>query len=245
MVSPEVIAEQVMGYVVGAMEMIPTLTPWDHPYTIAILPQGPHFYTWLLQAAGYLLLDSSKKKLLVISEQYDDLKHILIDGNNYGPVFGKMQKQSMKQLGTLTKEFQAKVALPDQMNLFENIRYQLPFIRVISDIQDIVHVGIGPQISQTAKKIFLKWVKKHIQEYAIVALTNIELPEGKQGKIKNEQQLVAEIISDTTNKSSNVIEFFKEISRYIKQEAEIIAYINPKDIGKKMSLTTRYVCAVA
>lgn len=245
MLSPEILAEQVMWYVIGATEMIPTLEPTIQPYNAILLPQWPHFYTWLLQAAGYLLLDGLKKKLLVISEQYDDLKHILIDGNNYGPVFGKMRKQSVKQLGTLTKELQAKVALPNQMNLFENISYQLPFISVISDIQDIVHVGIGPQISQTAKKIFLKWVKKHIQEYAIVALTNIELPEGKKGKIKDEQQLVAEIISDTTNKSSNVIEFFKEIGKYTNQETEIIAYINPKDLGKKWSLTTRYVCAVA
>lgn len=45
MISPEVIAEQVMGYVVGAEELIPTLKPSSQVYNIAILPQGPHFYT--------------------------------------------------------------------------------------------------------------------------------------------------------------------------------------------------------
>gem|GEM_PF-4114935 len=45
MISPEILAEQVMGYVVGASELIPTLKPVSKPHSIAILPQGPHFYT--------------------------------------------------------------------------------------------------------------------------------------------------------------------------------------------------------
>ena len=83
-VSPEIIAEQVMGYVVGASELIPTLKPSKNTsYSVAILPQGPHFYTGLLQAAGYLLLDDKKKKIIVISEQSEDHKNIMIDGNSY------------------------------------------------------------------------------------------------------------------------------------------------------------------
>jgi hypothetical protein len=45
MIAPEILAEQVMGYVIGAVELIPTLKPPLKPYDIAILPQGPHFYT--------------------------------------------------------------------------------------------------------------------------------------------------------------------------------------------------------
>ncbi|MEI7920227.1 MAG: hypothetical protein WCH65_09120 [bacterium] len=40
MIAPEVIAEQVMGYVVGATEMIPTLkSAAKNTYNIAIIPQ--------------------------------------------------------------------------------------------------------------------------------------------------------------------------------------------------------------
>ena len=81
--APEVVAEQIMGYVVGASELIPTLKPSPQkPYSVAILPQGPHFYTGLLQAAGYLLLDNKKKKLLIISQQSDDTNHSIIDTTN-------------------------------------------------------------------------------------------------------------------------------------------------------------------
>jgi hypothetical protein len=102
--SPEVIAEQVMGYVVGASEMIPTLKPSpEKPYSVAILPQGPHFYTGLLQAAGYLLLDDQKKRLLIISQQSDDPKGILVDSNSYGPVFGQTWKNGFTTINTIAR----------------------------------------------------------------------------------------------------------------------------------------------
>ena len=63
--------------------MIPTLKPTPQPHSVAILPQGPHFYTGLLQAAGYLLLDGKKKKLIMISQQSDDEKNIVIDTTIY------------------------------------------------------------------------------------------------------------------------------------------------------------------
>lgn len=44
-IPPEILIEQVMGYVVGAHEMISMFKPSLSPYTITILPQGPHFYT--------------------------------------------------------------------------------------------------------------------------------------------------------------------------------------------------------
>jgi hypothetical protein len=58
-------------------------------HSIAILPQGPHFYTGLLQAAGYLLLDNQKKKIMIISQQSGDPKNIVIDENTYGPILGE------------------------------------------------------------------------------------------------------------------------------------------------------------
>lgn len=39
MVSPEILAEQVMGYVIGATEMIPTLQPPTQAYSAILVPQ--------------------------------------------------------------------------------------------------------------------------------------------------------------------------------------------------------------
>jgi len=244
MLNPEVVAEQVMGYVVWAKEMIPTLTPPAQPYTVAILPQGPHFYTWLLQAAGYLLLDGEKKKMLIISEQYDDLKHILVDTNTYGPVFGQIRKNSETELNTIVHQLKAKLALPEQTTVFENIRFQLPFIRVITETEECLHISIGPQTAQTITQNLLKWIKKHISDYNVVVLNNIELTSSTKAKKKDEEKEVAKIITDPKVKASNLVKLFKNISTYTQQKPEIIAYVNPGDFGQKWLITTRYVCAV-
>ena len=244
MLSPEIIAEQVMGYVVWASELIPTLKPTpEKPYSLAILPQGPHFYTGLLQAAGYLLLDGQKKKLLIISEQYDDLKNILIDTNTYGPVFGQIRKTSDIIIRTLARQLKAKLTLSEQMTVYENIRFQLPFIRVITETEECLHISIGPQTSQTIMENFLKWIKKHISDYNIVLLHNIELPSSTKSKKSDEQNQIAKLIQWSAP-SNPLITVFQKILNFQKKKPEIVAYVNPGDFGKTWLSTTRYICAV-
>ena len=135
--APEVVAEQIMGYVVGASELIPTLKPSPQkPYSVAILPQGPHFYTGLLQAAGYLLLDNKKKKLLIISQQSDDTNHSIIDTTTYGPIFGQTRKNSTAKTQKIAHDIGLQIGHPEQKSLYEQIRAQLPFIRTIMENKD-------------------------------------------------------------------------------------------------------------
>lgn len=242
MITPEVIAEQIMGYAVWATELIPTLTPPSKPHTVAILPQGPHFYTWLLQAAGYLLLDGKKKKMLVISEQYDEPKDIFVDGNAYGPVFGQSRKHSLTTIAVLAHQIGAKIARPEQVSIAEQISFQLPFLKVITDTQELLHISIGKELSQIPKKKLINRIKNHIHDYNIVLLTNIELaPSSITKKIDEQKQLSALIQKKTDNR---IVEIFQEILKSQKKKPEIVAYVNPGDLGAKSSLRTRYVCAV-
>jgi len=244
MISPEILVEQVMGYVVWAKEMIPTLMPPAQPYTVVILPQGPHFYTWLLQAAGYLLLDGQKKKMLIISEQYDDLENILIDTNNYEPVFGQTRKSSESKIHTIAHQLKAKIALLGQTTVSENIRFQLPFIRVITQTKEYIHISIGPKTPQSIIQNLLKWIKKNIADYTIVLLQNIEIPLSTKIKKIDEEKKVAKMLTDPKIKTANIVNLFKIINLYIDSKPEVIAYVNPSDFNKKLSFTTRYVCAV-
>lgn len=243
MLSPEILAEQVMGYVIGATEMIPTLKP-NQIYNAAIVPQWPHFYTWLLQAAGYLLLDSKKKKLIIISEQYNDLKNILIDTNTYWPIFGTTREQSKKDIEQIQKKIKAKLSDKKQKDISKNIIGQLQFIKVIMQVEEYIHIGIGSQISDNKKKALMIWIKKNISEYNIVLLTNIELLKTKKNSINKEEKEISDSITKQTNSSSFLIKIFKSIHKITQQESKIIAYVNPRDFWNNWSLTTRYVCAV-
>lgn len=232
-----------MGYVVAAKEVIPTLKP-TQTYSAILLPQWPHLYTWLLQAAGYLVLESKKKKLIIISEQNYDLKNILIDTNTYWPIFGKKRKQSQKNRDHIQQHLKAKLSKKNHKDIIKSSNAQLPFIRMILEVEEYIHIAMGAQLSEDKKKALLMWIKKNISDYNIVLLTNIELLETKKKSIVKEEKEMAEIITNPKKVSSSLVEIFKGIHKITQQETKIIAYINPKDFWSNWSPTERYVCAV-
>lgn len=244
LVSPEIIAEQVMGYVVWASELIPTLKPPSQPYIVTIVPQWPHFYTGLLQAAGYLLLDGEKKKLLVISEQEEDPSNIIVDAHRYWPVFGTTWEQPITLLEAFAQQIDAKISLPNQKTAFKNLSFQLPFLRVITETEELLNIGVGKQITQKNITKLTTWIKKNISEYNIVLLTNIELPPSPKSKKNDDQKYIVNLLSGVDIKHMPLLKIFQKITDFSKQKPEIIAYVNPSDFGVKWSMTTRYICAV-
>lgn len=241
---PEILAEQIMGYVVWASELIPTLQPsQDTPFSIAILPQGPHFYTWLLQAAGYLLLDNQKKKLIIISQQSDNPKDIVLDANSYGPIFGQKWENTTTEKKTLASKLGAKLSLQEHISLAEQMSFQLPFLRTITETNKIIHISIGDKIPDTKTHKLIDWINKNFTEYNVVILANIELSSPTKSKKTDEQWQIAKIIQ-TTSLSTPLLTIFQKILKVQKKKPEIVAYVNPSDFGKAKSLTTRYVCAV-
>jgi len=239
--APEVLAEQIMGYVVWASELIPTLKSFaNKSYSVAIIPQWPHFYTGLLQAAGYLLLDSQKKKILVISQLHDS-KSIVVDTTIYGPIFWKTRETSMKVLSKIKTSIGALYSSKEDKQLIEVLHAQTPFLRVITDIKQIIHVGVGNKISPNQNKKLYTWIQKNIQEYNIVLLTNIEISLSSKSPKHDEQKQIEKLIQTW---STSLLGLFHTILDKQKKRPEIVAYVNPWDFGKTASLTTRYICAM-
>lgn len=240
--SPEILAEQVIGYVVWASELIPTLQPSSKKsYSIAILPQWPHFYTGLLQAAGYLLLNNKKKKLLILSQQSEFPNDILIDNSTYGPIFGQSWKNSATKIQKISHDIGGKIVNTEQKWIFEQINQQLPFIRVITENKEILSINIG--IQANIQKIYT-WIKNNKDEYNIVCITNIEVTKTIKPTKSDEQNKIVKIIQ-TNSEKTPLLTVFQKLLITQKKKPEIIAYVNPGDFAKHTSLTTRYVCAVA
>ena len=244
MLSPETTAEQVMWYVVWASELIPTLKPsLEKTYSVAMLPQGPLFYTGLLQAAGCLLLNSQKKKLFLISQQSDDKKNILIDTNDYGPILGKKRKKTLTTINAITRSLCAKKSIPEQKSIREQIERQLPFFRVIMDCDEIVHISIGVKYPQNQIKKICNRINTHISEYNIVMFTNIESSGSMKKQKSDEQKQLAKIIK-TPSLTNHLLMIFQKILESEKKQPEIVAYVNPGDFGASNASTTRYICAI-
>ena len=241
-VSPEIVAEQVMGYVVWAVEMIPTLSSTPTKNNVALLPQWPQYYTGLLQAAGYLLLDHQKDKLLIISQQSQHPKEVFVDTNVYDSTFGYARKQSKTDVSTIVRQLKAKCFWDFQEDTIQNITSQLPFVRTITQTKTIVHLAIGEDISKIQQQHIISRIKKHISDYNIVMLTNIAFPASPQYKRDDEQKILDKLIIQKTGKTTPLLHIFKHITDTTK--AKVIAYVDPGKQAKKSSIALRYVCAV-
>lgn len=242
LIAPEVLAEQVMWYVIWASELIPTLPPHAGKiYSVAILPQGPHFYTGLLEAAGYLLLDNQKKKIIIISQQTDNPKNIIVDTRIYGATLGKKRNNPANITATFSRKIGARISKKQES--LEKIDTQLSFIRTITDTEAFLHIGIGEKTPQIQITKLLTWIKNNIQDYNIVLLTNIELPiSSKDSKINEHTQISKSM--KTSSSPASLLSLFQNILSLQKKKPEIIAYVNPGDIRKNWGINTRYVCAV-
>jgi ribosome biogenesis protein Tsr3 len=100
---------------------------------------------------------------------------------------------------------------------------------------------LGKKTSTTSLNKLTSWIKKNIQEYNIVLLTNIEISSSPKSKKSDEHVQIAKYIQSS---STPLLTLFKKIGDIQKKKPEIIAYVNPQNYGKTASLMTRYICAV-
>lgn len=188
-------------------------------------------------------MDDQKKNLIMISQQAADPENIFVDTNSYGPVFGQTRENSPAMLSDIARHIGAELSGPEKDFLLEQIRFQLPFLRVITDTQQFVHISIGSKISQIQMKKLSSWIDNRMQEYNVVFLTNIDLPSSTKSRKSDEEKDIAKIIK-TASLSTPLLAIFHKILDLQKKKPEIVAYVNPGDFGKPVSLTTRYICAV-
>ncbi|MEI6672636.1 MAG: hypothetical protein WCL02_04855 [bacterium] len=124
------------------------------------------------------------------------------------------------------------------------MNYQLPFISVITENKEVLHISIGAKITKTKLQKAYTWIKNHEEEYTIIFLTNIELTQPAKSAKTDEQNKIAKVIQ-TPSENTPLLNIFQKIVNFKKKKPEIIAYVNPGDFGKPTSLTIRYICAVA
>jgi len=234
-----------MGYVVGAAELIPTLkSAAKNTYTTALIPQWPHFYTWLLQAAGYLLLNNKKQKLCIISQQSHEKNRIILDMHKYPQMMGKIRKISSTKAKAIKTSMWAIYSTEEHSQISDNLMLQLPFIRTIQEVKELVHLSLGEKISSLQTKKCIHRITNHREEYNIVFLANMEFSwiSRISKKINEEKEIVKSIQSWSS--SSLLIQIFQSLLSKQKKQPEMIAYVKPQHREKSSDITTRYICAV-
>ncbi|MEI8253922.1 MAG: hypothetical protein WCG25_09580 [bacterium] len=100
----------------------------------------------------------------------------------------------MKVLSKIKTSIGALYSSKEDKQLIEVLHAQTPFLRVITDIKQIIHVGVGNKISPNQNKKLYTWIQKNIQEYNIVLLTNIEISLSSKSPKHDEQKQIEKLI---------------------------------------------------
>jgi len=203
----EILLEQIVSYTIGASEIIPDIKQRvGDEYQLAILPYGPHFYTGILQSAGYLLLSNHKKCLLIIEQANDNDVHQIV--GTFGPILGHLQNFS-QDLKVWKSNFQPSI------QELGTILSHLAYIQTMTDTIEIRCLAIGTQLSPAKQKKLNDYIADLCSDHNIIFLANITLPTDKQGFPFSK---VIQNNKGTTTKS------FSTISKRMQKTPQIIAY---------------------
>ena len=220
----ELLLEQIISYTIGASEMIPEMAERvGQDYQLAILPYGPHFYTGILQSAGYMLLPQRKKLLLLIEQDQNDKEIFQITGT-FWPILGQ-QRTFHEEKKKRNTEF--KPSIQDLGIILNNLAY----LQTISDTAQISCLAVGSHLTPTKQKILNTYLASVWSDTNIVFLSNITVP--SQTTNFPMTKLIKENAWIT-------IKTFHNISKKLKRSSEIIAYSH----GDKKS-GQGYACILA
>lgn len=204
----ELLLEQIISYTIGASEMIPEMAERvGQDYQLAILPYGPHFYTGILQSAGYMLLPQRKKLLLLIEQDKNDKEIFQITGT-FWPILGQQRTfhQDKKKRNT---EFQPSIQ--DLGNILNNLAY----LQTISHTAQISCLAVGSHLSPTKQKTLNAYLASVWSDTNIVFLDNISVPS------QTTNVPVSTLVKTNTWAT---IKTFHTLSKKLKRSSEIIAY---------------------
>ena len=176
-------------------------------YQLAILPYGPHFYTGILQSAGYLLLPQRKKLLLIIEQEQNSTEIYQLTGK-FGPILGQEYSFEDKKYGRKT-EFQ-----PSIQDLWIILSH-LAYMHTIGDTTHITCLAVGKTLSPTKQKKLNDYLGLVWSDTNIVFLTNVTVP------TQDINFPMSKLVKENTG---SAVKTFHTISKKLKRSSEIIAY---------------------
>lgn len=192
-------------------------------YQIAILPHGPHFYTGILQSAGYLLLPQRKNLLLLIEQTHKDKEIYQITGT-LGPILWHERKLS-KETGQRANDF--KPSIQELWMILQHLAY----IQTITDTKEITCLAVGWNLSPSKQKKLNEYLCMVGSDTNIVFLSNVTVP------WQANNFPISRLVKDN---NWPTIKTFHIISKKFKRSSEIIAYAHGDKKGNK-----GYACILA
>lgn len=240
-IQPEILVEQIFSYSIQSHEALKLAKrEIKSGYNFALIPNWSHIYTGILQTTWHLMLDSSKKWLVLFSNQSDNPEKIQIFKQKIWPIlwfyFDWLDFSSKDKVYSICED------IPYELE------FQLNIARIINNTESYIHFGIWENVSQENISKLMKTIMKYVDSCNYVFLSNLsENQEIKQ--CKSIDAKIIEAISLWQNDKqdiadNNILNSFINISKIRKTEPEIVMYANSWDLDWNRKKTSWYVCMV-
>jgi len=237
-IAPEIISESVMNYAIQAEQLLIQENKKKNKKTTQLhfIPNGPHYYSWILQAAAYTFLNKipDKKKIFLIFSQDQDPKSILIETNILWPHLWQTRKPNTKIFKKRKEKYPFIKYIKAKNELTNQVFEQLTFIRVITQTTEIVPIFIWPQVLLTqVYQFFLNKETRNNYHHIFVSNLSEWLP---FEKAKHQDQiLLSYILSQKSNseikKVFPLLHFFNKLSKKINHKPQALAYLNSSTLS--------------
>ncbi len=224
----EILLEQIVSYAIGASEMIPNIAKKAaKKYELAVLPHGPHFYTGILQSAGYLLLPKKESTLFICHDDESPSKISQIAWT----IWPMLWQERILQTDCKRKNICDIHQVPWKFT--EMLLQHISFLSVINTYKTKIScLRIGQKLPVQEQKKLTTFLTKILPTTNIIFLQNFTTDTKKSSD--KEKTFLPEKISQ------GVMKCFYTLTQTLKKKSEIIAYAH-KDKQKDKG----YACVLA
>ncbi len=225
----DIIIQAIASYLVWAMDFI-----WEYKNTFSIwlIPDGHHIYTWTLKAAWYRLLKPAKTLVLIWDWAVND-KICVLDSS----VDFFMWKKWRINKAILSKLIKSNI-VDFVQHRFDRIDAELPFLRVISDYDNIVFMEVWDWVSKTKITNLLSDISKNAN-LMFMSDFHRDMPIESCKELDNQ---ILDLNFVKKDKNLFLIEIFLRLSRKLKKNPDLLAYLNTWDVSTDKKITNWFWC---
>ncbi len=225
------ILQAISSYLVWAKDFF-----WNekNKFSVWLIPDGHHIYTGTLKAVWYRLLKPSKTLILIWEWAINNKVCIL---NRSIDFFMWKERSLDKKIFSLLK-WHDFVDLVDHE--FDRISSELPFLRIISDYDNIVFMEIWDKVS----KIKLTNLLSQFSDHANLMFIS-DFHRDKTMKVcKEMDNQILDLDFVKKDKELFLIELFLRIAKKQSKTPSLSAYLNTWDISTDKKITNWFGCMV-
>ncbi len=225
----DIIIQAIASYLLWAMDFI-----WEYKNTFSVwlIPDGHHIYTWTLKAAGYRLLKPAKTLVLIWDWAVNDEICVLDNSVDF----------FMWKKWTINKNILWKMIKLDITDFvqhrFDWIDAELPFLRVISDYNNVIFMEIWDEVS----KLKVTELLLDISGDANLMFMS-DFHRDKPMKLCKElDDQILDLNFVKKDKELSLIEIFLRLAKKVWKKPDLLAYLNTWDVSMDKKITNWFGC---